>query len=71
MKVTSKGQVTIPKRVRDRLGIRAGTVLEIEVEGETIRLRKAGSRDAIERWRGVLDLGGPVDEFVARLRGEP
>lgn len=31
MKVTSKGQVTIPKRVRDRLGIRAGTVLEVEV----------------------------------------
>lgn len=70
MKVTSKGQVTIPKRVRDQLGIRTGTVLEVQVEGDSIRLCKVASREALEEWRGVLNLEEPVDDFVARLRGE-
>jgi antitoxin PrlF len=68
--VTSKGQITIPKRVRDALGIRAGTELEFQVEGESVRMRKADNRAAIDRWRGALDLGEPVDDFVDRLRGD-
>lgn len=36
--VTTKGQVTIPKRVGDALGIHAGT--EVEFEGNSVRLRK-------------------------------
>lgn len=68
--VTTKGQVTIPKRVRDALGIRAGTELEFEIEGNSVRLRKVERHRAIERWRGVLDLPEPVDDFVAGLRGD-
>jgi len=68
--VTTKGQVTIPKRVRDALGIRAGTELEFEIEGNSVRLRKVARHRAIERWRGVLDLPEPVDDFVAGLRGD-
>jgi antitoxin PrlF len=68
--VTTKGQVTIPKRVREALGIRAGTELEFEIEGNSVRLRKVESRRAIERWRGTLELPEPVDDFVAGLRGD-
>ncbi len=67
--VTSKGQITIPKKVRDALGIRTGTELEFQVEGDSLRLRKADNREAIDRWRGVLELDEPVDDFVNRLRG--
>lgn len=67
--VTSKGQVTIPKGVRDELGLRAGTVVEFEIDGNSVRLRKVESRRAIERWRGTLDLPEPVDRFVDGLRG--
>lgn len=67
--VTSKGQITIPKRVRDALGIRAGTEIDFDVEGDSVRMRKADNRQAIDRWRGALDLGEPVDDFVDRLRG--
>jgi antitoxin PrlF len=40
-KITSKGQVTIPKEIRDKLGIRAGDSLLYEVEGNSVRVRKA------------------------------
>ena len=40
VKVTSKGQVTIPLDVRTALGIDEGTYLEISEDGHVIRLRK-------------------------------
>jgi transcriptional pleiotropic regulator of transition state genes len=40
VKVTSKGQVTIPSNVRASLGIDEGSYLEVTEEGEEIRLRK-------------------------------
>ncbi len=40
VKVTSKGQVTIPSEVRTSLGIDEGSYLEVTEEGEEIRLRK-------------------------------
>ena len=51
-KVSSKGQITLPKAVREQLGITEGTVLAITVENGTIRLEKAVSR--FYRWRGAL-----------------
>lgn len=44
MKVTvsSKGQVVIPKEIRDRHGLDAGTQLEVEDRGDAIVLRRAG-----------------------------
>jgi len=56
MKVTSKGQVTIPKAIRDSLGILPGTEVElVEADGE-VRVRKVKGR----RRRG--------EEFIAHLR---
>lgn len=40
MRVTSKGQVTIPKDIRDRAGIRPGTEVEFELRDSEIRLIK-------------------------------
>ena len=40
-KITSKGQVTLPKEVRKSLGVVAGDRLVYELEGNTVRLRKA------------------------------
>ncbi len=40
VKVTSKGQVTIPSDLRTSLGIDEGTYLEVSEQGEEIRLRK-------------------------------
>jgi AbrB family looped-hinge helix DNA binding protein len=39
-KISAKGQVSIPKAVRDRLNLRAGTEVVIDVEGETLVMKK-------------------------------
>ena len=67
--VSEKGQVTIPKRLRDRLGIVPGAVLEFREESGTLVASKASSADAIASVYGILDVGRPVDELVDELRG--
>ena len=75
MRVTEKGQVTIPKELRDELGIGAGTEVEFERAQDTIVIRKAagvptrGSRLA-DRLRGRGDIDMTTDEIMALTRGE-
>ncbi len=80
--VTSKGQITIPKHIRDRKAITAGTRLEVVERGDEIVLRKAkkkikrpASQDPefeayLDKFRGTLDLGMSTDEYMELLRGE-
>ena len=42
-KITSKGQTTLPKEIRDKLGVHSGDTLVYELEGNSVRLRKAGA----------------------------
>ena len=37
--VSSKGQVTIPKAVREALGLKPGDLVSLELEGDSVRLR--------------------------------
>ena len=67
--VGERGQVTIPKQVRERLGIEAGTVLEFEAQGGRLIAVKAATDDPVDAAYGVLDLGQTTDEFVADIRG--
>lgn len=47
--VSSKGQIVLPKIVRDRLNLRAGTKLAIEVRGETLVMKRFDS--GFPEWR--------------------
>jgi AbrB family looped-hinge helix DNA binding protein len=70
-KITSKGQITIPKKVRDRLGVSEGeSVYFIEVDGE-YRMKKAVLKSPFDKWVGFLKnpSGETVDEFIEELRG--
>ncbi len=69
--VSEKGQVTIPKGVRDTLGIRKGTVLEFEAVGGKLVAVKEGVTDGFVRWRGAGKLPGNagVDEYLRQARG--
>ena len=67
--VSEKGQVTIPKPLRARLGIKPGAVLDFETEGGRLVARKAETRDPVEAAWGILKLSEPVDEFLDRTRG--
>ena len=68
--VSAKGQVVIPKVLRDRLGIRPGQRLEFSDERGKLVARKATAQDPVDRVYGVLELKGGVDETLRELRGE-
>ena len=70
--VSEKGQVTIPKTIRARLGIEPGEVLEFEEEetGGRIVAHKVAARDPVDEVYGILRLDEGTDELVQRLRGE-
>ena len=68
--VSEKGQVTIPKPLRHRLGIRTGQVLEVKEERGRLVMTKLEAKDAVEEVFGILNLGGPTDSVLPTLRGE-
>jgi AbrB family looped-hinge helix DNA binding protein len=68
--VSEKGQVTIPKRLRDKLGIRPGTVLDFDEEQGRLVARKQSEADLFRKWRGRGKLPGAmdVDAYLNRTR---
>jgi AbrB family looped-hinge helix DNA binding protein len=70
-KVSEKGQITIPKKVRQQLGIRPGTVLEISAAAGRLVAVKSDTLDPFHKWRGKGRLPGglSVDEYLRRARG--
>ncbi|MGH2450144.1 MAG: AbrB/MazE/SpoVT family DNA-binding domain-containing protein [Candidatus Limnocylindria bacterium] len=67
--LSEKGQVTIPKPIRDRLGLRPGQVLEFRAEKGRLVASKARTDDPVEDVYGMLELDAPTDELLERLRG--
>ena len=74
-RVTQKGQVTIPKRVRDRLSLKAGSAVEFELAADgRVVLLKAGRKiaagpSAFARVRGTASARMTTDEIMALTRG--
>ena len=71
-KLTSKGQVTIPKDVRDRLGLRPGDEIVFVEDQESVRLEKRRGPSGFAKYRGYLkDLAGQdPDLLLEQMRGE-
>lgn len=73
MKVTSKGQVTIPQDLREKAGIVAGSEVEFVQEAGRLYIRKVEGRgrgrDLIARMRGRGNVRMSTDEILALTRG--
>jgi len=74
MKITTKGQVTIPQEIRERLGLLPHTEVDFEVRGEVVVLTKSGGtnrrgRRVVESLRGKGDVPMSTDEILAHTRG--
>jgi len=67
--VSEKGQVTIPKPLRDRLGIRPGHVLDFREERGRLVATKATVEDPVESVYGILKLKRPTNQLITSLRG--
>jgi AbrB family looped-hinge helix DNA binding protein len=75
MRITSKGQVTIPIDVRRQLGLHEGDEVEFVVDGNTARIVRAKTNDSpgqrlAARLRGRGSSGMSTDEIMELLRGE-
>lgn len=76
MRITSKGQVTIPVEIRERLGFLPQTEVVFEVEGDTVRIRKADDQTdgrgqrLVRRLRGSAQVEMSTDEILELTRGE-
>lgn len=73
MRLTTKGQVTIPVEIREQLGLLPYTEVEFEIDGDAVKIRKAsrGTRrggDLIEHMRGRGDTRLTTDEILALTR---
>ena len=77
MRVTTKGQVTIPQEIRERLGILPYSEVEFDVVGNSVRIRKKkgtmtrGQRLIEHMRRAPKPMPGmTTDEIMAMTRGE-
>ncbi|MEM1037855.1 MAG: AbrB/MazE/SpoVT family DNA-binding domain-containing protein [Pseudomonadota bacterium] len=79
MRVTSKGQVTIPKSIREKLGIKPGDEVEFLDQGQTVSVIKSDEEkgpnrrlirfeSALEKWRGKGKSGMTTQEFMRAVR---
>ncbi|MFO1152647.1 MAG: AbrB/MazE/SpoVT family DNA-binding domain-containing protein [Rhodospirillales bacterium] len=73
--ITSKGQVTLPKAVRERLGVRPGEEVQFRLndQGEVVIEKGPGGTlvaARASRWRGFFGPGPSTDEILAMTRGE-
>jgi AbrB family looped-hinge helix DNA binding protein len=68
--ISSKGQITVPAKIREKLGLVPGTEVEFVLKKNGVFLRK-GARDVhpVDRAFGLVELSAPVDEILAEMRG--
>ncbi len=70
-KVAERGQVTIPKALRKKLGLTPGTVLEFEADDGRLVAVKVQPRDPVDAVFGSLGRGRSTDELMSELRDPP
>jgi AbrB family looped-hinge helix DNA binding protein len=79
MRITSKGQVTIPAEIREKAGLLPHTEVDFEYDGKAVRIVPAKSPKARDRGReivarmrgkGTANLHMTTDEIMALTRGE-
>lgn len=74
MRITSKGQVTIPQPIREQLGLLPHTEVDFQLTAEGVLLKKARGRRprgraVIAHLRGRGDVNLSTDEILALTRG--
>ena len=71
-KVTSKGQITIPKEIRDKLGISPGERIGFVEKRGIFFIKKPLKKSPFDKWMGKLDhlKGSKTDKIIEDLRGK-
>jgi antitoxin PrlF len=74
-RITSKGQITVPREVRRILGVRAGDRLLFESDGNGVRVRPVRSKSAFSKYRGIGNPEIPsgrksISRWLREMRGK-
>ena len=74
-KLTSKGQVTVPREVRRALGVRAGDRLVFESDDQGVRVRAVRTKSSFAKYRGIGNPGigsgrNSIGRWLRGLRGQ-
>ena len=73
MKISERGQLTIPKQLRDRLGFYKDVDVEVEIlpkEGALLIRKRTGGQHPVDKLLGILKRPSETDPYIAKLRGE-
>jgi antitoxin PrlF len=73
MRVTTKGQVTIPQKIRERLGITPGSEVDFELDdagARLVRVTPGEGRTLVTRMRGRATVAMSTEEIMALTRGD-
>lgn len=75
-KITSKGQITVPREVRQALGVNPGDKIVFEQKGKEVSVRPVRSKSVFAKYRGIGNPGMPTGRAqilrkVRELRGRP
>lgn len=68
--MTSKGQVTIPIELRNKIGIKPGNYLEIKETEAGYVIQKQVDGNCLEKYVGILNNTTASDKVIKELRGE-
>lgn len=71
-KLTSKGQITIPKKVRDKIGVSPGEELQFEEKDGVFYIKKGVRKSPFDRWVGYLEKRTKKDSdtIIEEMRGK-
>ena len=68
--IAERGQVTIPKLLRTKLGLKPGTVIDFQLKGTTLVMVKTTPQDALDAVYGCLKNQPRTDDIMNDLRGK-
>ncbi|MHB8502908.1 MAG: AbrB/MazE/SpoVT family DNA-binding domain-containing protein [Candidatus Acidiferrales bacterium] len=73
-KLTSKGQITVPRDIRRRLGVRAGDKLEFEDTGDGVQVKAVRAGSVFEKYAGIGNPGigsgrKAIQKWIREIRG--
>ena len=70
IRISKRGQITIPKRLRDQFGLNQNVEVEITPTAQGLLIQKqTAAQHPVDRVSGILDSISDVDEYLEDLRG--